>query len=150
MRFAIRFISRTAGKRQLMSDESVGQIILGDFQERFRSLITFWKPQDYVRHWQAALRRITTTEDRSCLITSVAAPGDADYLMWWPMYRVGRVVYVQNAVLIFESLAEPLNLADPFASIPERSVVTEDGDPVSEWSVPVSSVQDFLAEEYGM
>lgn len=56
---------------------------------------------------------------------------------------------MQNAYLFFDDLATPFDPGSPFASVPERTVVTEDGDLGSEWSVPVSSLRDFLAQEYG-
>lgn len=145
MRFAIRFISRTRGRRPVRSTESIGVIILDSFQERFRALTTFWQPEDYERHWRDAVQRIVSSGRDSCLITSLHDPAESTMLVWWPMYRRGDTVYVQNAMLFFDQLSRPFDPSEPYASVPERVVVSEDGEAISEWQVCVSDLEGFLA-----
>lgn len=67
-------------------------------------------------------------------------PGDAarPFLNWWPMYRVGELVFVQERWLI-----EPpagWTWSDPWSHVPAHERLNEDGDRLSEWTVPVELV----------
>lgn len=123
---------------------TLGTIQIGAFEERFSASLEYWNKNDYQKHWKTALNRIVNGTEVSCLITSMADPRKADFIFWWPMYRTGEKVHFQNQILFFEQLSAPFNENDPFASIKERETVTEEGHQISEWSVPISDLRDFL------
>lgn len=60
------------------------------------------------------------------------------------MYRDQETVYVQHHILFFNKLSSPFNEKDPFSSVPQRRVVDEDGNQLSEWSVSVKEIETFL------
>lgn len=142
--FAIEFKSDAAPHRQPSEPGSrYGQITLGDFRETFISVQTFWDAARYEVHWREALDRIVRDGRDSCLITSIAGPDKSHILFWWPLYRDGDSVLVQNSILFLDDLPERFNPERPFRSVPVRTTVSEDGDPISEWRVSVADVEAF-------
>lgn len=76
----------------------------------------------------------------SALIVDIDRPGRPGGLTWWPMYRAGTKVYFHQQLLFFDSLSEPFEYEDPYASVPLRV----EGSEVSEWMIPLSSLEAFL------
>jgi hypothetical protein len=135
-------------KRVVQHGESAyGQIRLGSFDEKFLSLLTFWSREDYVAHWHRSIKLIVEGQHKSCLITSIADPAVAKRLYWWPCYRLEDVVVFQNQILFFDPLPNRFDLADPYKSISDRETVSEDGSAISEWSVPIAMLVEFLARD---
>lgn len=126
------------------TDSREGEIVIDDFRERFVSLQSFWSASRYEAHWREAVERIVRDGERSCLITSIADPARSEMLFWWPMYREHDRVYVQNGMLFFGQLQGSFDPENPFPSVPDRTMINEDGERVSEWSLPVSDLQAFL------
>src|SRR5260370_12510682 len=79
-----------------------GKIQIGEHVETFITSLVSWNPSLYEHHWLSALRRLLEGARTSALITSYVEPGLADHLMWWPLYREGDAVYVQNHMLFYE------------------------------------------------
>ena len=75
-----------------------GKITIGDFDERFNIALEYWSIDDYKRQWQEGLERIKT-HSMSCLVTYVQNPNDAPFIDWWPMYKIGNKIHVQNHML---------------------------------------------------
>jgi hypothetical protein len=123
----------------------VGEIIIGEYLERFEVSTSFWSVEDYQEHWKQAIRRVINGEDKSCLITSMYNPESANFIFWWPIYRVESEVFIQNQVLFLNDETIPFNPRDPYASVKDRETLTEDGLPISEWVVPLLDLQHFLA-----
>ncbi len=121
-----------------------GEIRIGDFVEKFEMPVSFWAPQEYRKHWQAALDRIIFVAQKSCLVTSMVDPRHANFIVWWPIYREGSSVIFQNQILFMDKLDSPFNPQDPFVHIQDRRVIAENGTPLSEWSVHISEIEDFL------
>jgi CdiI N-terminal domain len=121
-----------------------GVIRVGDYEERFLSSLEVWNSRDYEEQWVAALRRIASREKESALITSIRDPGRSSGVAWWPLYRVGDIIFVQNAIRFFAHLEVPFDVDNPYASIPPRRAVTLAGEPISEWQVSLDEVQQFL------
>ncbi len=78
----------------------------------------------YQQHWESALGRLVEGATKSALITSDADPTVAKYIFWWPLYRDGDTVYVQNQMLHYDQLPRPFSILDPWKSIHERRTVT--------------------------
>jgi CdiI N-terminal domain len=109
-----------------------------------------WDRRLYERHWARALRRLLEGASRSALITSYVEPGLADYLMWWPLYREGDSVYVQNHMLFYAQLAKPFSPEDPWESVPARRNVNAEGLRISEWVTDLASVRECLDRRGGL
>jgi hypothetical protein len=122
-----------------------GTVCLGDFREQFEVILEYWSRDDYVRHWDAALRQLLEGAATSALITSMSDPSSATFLFWWPAYREGDSIVFQHQALFLEELDRPF-LPEEFADhIPERTATSTDGDRVSEWRVSLSDIAEFLA-----
>lgn len=147
MAFSIRLLPEPTPEHE--SDEKVswGEITIGPFRERFLSPLSYWSAADYERHWRQAAARIVQSPAPSCLITSMRDPAMANFIFWWVMYRAGDTVLVQNQILFLDNLSPPFDPDDPFSSISERRTVSEDGEEISEWSIPIKDVESFLIEE---
>ena len=126
-----------------------GKIVIGEFQETFVASLVFWTRDDYDRHWRKALERLISGADRSALITDYveppAHPTTESHLMWWPLYRDGNAVYVQNHILFFGQLSLPFSPERPWDSVRDRQVVNRDGQKVSEWTTTIDDIKQFLS-----
>jgi CdiI N-terminal domain len=122
----------------------LARITVGAFTERLLVLTTFWDADQYREHWTLALRRLVHDGADSCLLTSVADPSSSRMLYWWPMYRDGKTVHFQEHMLFFDQLRVPFDIRDPYASIPPRRVVDDDGEALFEVSISVDDIHSFL------
>jgi hypothetical protein len=123
---------------------AIGEIQLGDDHEFFQSVVTYWTVEDYAASWTTALRRLVAGTASTCLITSVTDPATTNFVITWPMYRVGYDVYVQNRYLFLEDLDDEFNPDAPWESVEPRSTIDEDGQKISEWSLHLTDIQEFL------
>lgn len=147
MPFSIRFVPPGEADWESEPDDiRYGLIQLGGFSEQFQVNLEFWCQGDYERHWREALMRITSESEVSCLITSLGDPQCSTLVFWWPLYRTGDTIHVQNAIRFVEHLDVPFDPGNPFGSVPERQEISEDGERISEWRISVQDVQDFLRE----
>jgi hypothetical protein len=82
-------------------------------------------------------------KDRAALITEYLGPEAATHLVWWPMYLVGEKVFFQNQLLFYDQLPGPFFLKIAFSFLRNRRTTTEEGEPISEWSVSLSEMEAF-------
>jgi hypothetical protein len=146
--FSIEF-EETAAPKSKHALAANGSIQIGDFRERFEASVEFWSKSNYRSHWKKSIRRIIDMHGKSCLITSLTDPKSANFLFWWPIYRIGDFAYFQNQVLFFDQIVGPFDPNDPYPHVRDRLTVTEDGSPISEWLVPISSLFRFIEKEVG-
>ncbi len=118
-----------------------GKISIDEYVETFVTSLVFWDRRRYQHHWLSALGRLLEGANKSALITSYVEPGLSDHLLWWPLYRVGDAVYVQNHMLFYSHLAKPFSQEDPWQSIPERTTVNAEGRRISEWATDLPSIR---------
>jgi hypothetical protein len=123
--------------------EVTGVIRIGEFEETFTTPLTYWSVSDYENHWKSALRRLITGKD-SCLITSLVDPMTANFNYWWLLYINGADVFIQDSLLLMNSLPRPFTPDDPYRFIPKHERVNEDGDTISEWTLPLADFKEFL------
>ncbi len=109
--------------------------------------IAYWSPDDYQRQWREGVRRILAGEPRSGLITSLYDPATARFIEWWPLFRDGDVVFVQNHLLFLDKLHGPFDPNDPYRHVRERRIVNDEGVRISEWRTTVEALRRFLEEE---
>lgn len=127
----------------------VGIITIGAYVERFSAAMAYWDASRYRRHWLQALTRIVHDSDTSTLITSLYDPAVANFIYWWPIYRVGHTVHFQNHILFLSELDTPFDPNDPYRFVPERMIINSDGDRISEWSTSIADLEYFLSTEEG-
>lgn len=125
--------------------EAIGQITLGEFSERFESPLGFWLKEDYQHSWRDALSRLVGGAEKTALFTAMHDPAFANYLTWWPLYREFDIVFVHNQLLFLNQLAEPFQIESFDKFVTPRATINEDGNKISEWSVPLSDVERYLS-----
>ncbi|HKV34163.1 MAG TPA: hypothetical protein VJP89_07580 [Pyrinomonadaceae bacterium] len=121
-----------------------GLITIGSYVERFVAPIGYWDVIHYRRHWRQAVTRTIQGSVTSALITSMYDPAVANFIYWWPMYRLDDTVYFQNHILFLNELETPFEPNDAFRFVPERVVINSDGEKISEWSAPITDLESYL------
>jgi hypothetical protein len=126
-----------------------GLLTIGDFQEYFYMPIDSWPLQQYKIQWKEGIQRLKT-ENSSCLITSIYKLKTRPAIEWWPLYKEGEIVYIQNHHFGGKIMEErgvglpPFNQDTCYLYVPPRETLSDDGTKVSEWSVPLKSMFIFL------
>ena len=127
-----------------MATHSRGRLRIGEFWEDFYSSLFHWSRAQYMNQWRRAVQDIVDGAKQSALIVSFLTLDVSSNLEWWPMYRVGETVYLQNHLLLFDQLESPFSPEAPLASLRHRNTISETGDSISEWSVQLSALEHFL------
>lgn len=146
MTFSISLLSEPVSYPELKEKACWGLITIGSFQERFIAALDYWDAADYVRHWKQAIHRIIQPSPNSCLITSMYDPATANFIYWWPMYRIVDTVVIQNQILFLDKLPTPFDPNSPFSYVPKHETVNEDGVQISEWSLSIEELKAFYNE----
>jgi hypothetical protein len=126
-----------------------GTIQIEDYTETFAASLVRWTRAHYVRHWREACQRLIRGKE-SVLISSYEEPSWSEFLVWWPLYPDGDMVYVRNELLIYAQLTEQFSIENPWASIRERKLVSDEGLKISEWNTTIQSIRDFLERKQGL
>jgi hypothetical protein len=143
MAFSIKFVEAVS------LSTARGLLTLGDFQEELDIPLVFWNESNYKLQWKQALIRITSEcYADSCLITAMYDPELANFIVWWPMYKSKSTVYIQNQMLFMKDLSEKFVPEDLYSFINARRTISDNGEPISEWSVEVDEIKTFLSSMY--
>ena len=126
-----------------------GEITLGEHVERFESPTYLWPVERYEHQWLDAARRLVDGAPSTAFFTAVHAPDDTEYHRWWVMWREGHQVHVQEHLLLVDQLPLPLVLSNPYRAIQPREQISDEGDPISEWSLTVDDLTEFVARRAG-
>jgi contact-dependent growth inhibition (CDI) system CdiI-like immunity protein len=121
-----------------------GTITLGDFTEEFLAASWLWDADRYKRQWRAAAQELVAERDRSAFITSFIHP-DAHHNVIWPAWRVGRLVYIQNHLMVRDTLTSVLDVDHIYRFVGARRTTSEGDEPISEWVVTLDDVAAFAA-----
>jgi hypothetical protein len=148
MAFSIGLIPDTVPNLDPGVVASLGVIQIGSFQERFIASLMYWSADDYKRQWKQVIGRILYSSDVSYLITSMVDPTTGNHIFWWPMYRENGTVFIQNHIMFFDQLQSPFDERNPFSSVADRQTLDEDGNRISEWSVQINELEEFLIKEF--
>ena len=95
-------------------------------RERFVARVVFWSAEQYEKQWESALRKIVIGSTPAALITDYVEPNlsSADSLWWWPLYREGDSVYIQNQLRMLYRKGDSCIYAGPTGVLlPNRSPV---------------------------
>jgi len=129
-----------------LSEERVGLIALGNFEERFIAHTLNWSEQEHSHHWKRALVRVLAGEP-SALVTDMLTPTQSSHLVWWPIWMIDSEVVFHNQLLFFGQHKIQGPLIDPeqlYELIGEYTTHNDEGTPLSEWRVSVRDVETFL------
>jgi len=118
---------------------------MGGDREYFVSSLYEWNVDDYRGQWRDALVQLVNGRDRVGLITSYVSPSHSSYLNWWILYRNQSEVIIQSQVLFYNQLPNAFSLENLHSYIFPRASDELQENVVSEWSVSILDVQDFLA-----
>ena len=128
---------------------AIGLIGLGDFQEEFASTLYEWKQSDYEEQWHYAMTSLLEGAEKVALMVYYVNPAESINFEWWPMYRVGDMVALQDHMPWYDQFADPFSIERQFDFVSDRRIANEDGQRISEWSVPLESVREFAISKDG-
>ncbi len=145
MIFFIKFLDDSFSDHHKSVDTlRLGAIRISDFEERFEASLSFWSSADYIAHWRVSLERTINGAEKSCLITSMYDPKSANFIFYWSLYLEDQTVYVQNHLLFLDEINGAFIPMRAYEHVPERRTVSEDGEKISEWKMPIDAIKEFL------
>lgn len=122
-----------------------GKIQIGDFSERFIMYLGYWDIPKYQSQWLEGVQRILNDEySTSCLLQNMYDPKQAGFIFTWTMYKIQDTIILHNRMLILDDLEEPFDENNPYNSMDPRETITEEGDPISEWTTSTQELEKFL------
>lgn len=128
-------------QRRTPYGDLVGTIQLGVFEEDFHVSTRHWGPHRYARQWKTALTGLTEGNSRGCFVCSLEDPSLSDSRAFlWCYYRLGEEVVFQNVMLFLDEVDSPLRQHSFESWVPARETVSEDGDSISEWAIPLAGL----------
>lgn len=71
-------------------------------------------------------------------------PNDSNFLIWWPAWRIGNEVIIQNQLLFFEELVEKLDESNFYIHVGKRGTESENGQKISEWHIGIEDIRKFI------
>jgi hypothetical protein len=115
-----------------------GHITLGDYSEQFLASLELWDRSGYQRHWIAAAQRLLEGERTTGFVTSA-------FQFRWNMWRQGQTVVAQEQLMWTVTTKEVLDPHETYWLIGNRETVSESGEPISEWQLPIEDIAEFVA-----
>ena len=146
MTFAINF---TNEPDEFLADDNtpsaIGEILLGDYRDTFAATLFEWSRPQYEASWRFELTRLLDGADRAVLLTQLLIPGKSGLPNWWALYRGERnEVVIQEHFGINEKLFIRFSPQNPSESLKDRRAFTDNGRPISEWTVKTEDIESFL------
>lgn len=139
----------TVSRRAVAEEDFVffpGRIEIGRFAESLRCAKGPLSPRLYAAQWKAAAQRLLGPKARSAFVTSAMRPGSN--VEWWPAWRVGRRVVLQNQMLFVRPRVAGFRPLSAHLRVPPRRVSAHDQKPrPSEWWVSVGHLRRFVASK---
>ena len=122
---------------------AAGTIRVGAFTESFSAPLGYWDRGAYERSWQRALAVLEESPAATaCLMTSMTDPRTSNFLVCWPLFRGGDIVYVQNRFLFLDDVGD-IDPEAPWRRIGPRETADEEGTRISEWTTSMSALRHF-------
>jgi hypothetical protein len=123
---------------------AIGGLELGPDSDSFAADLMVWTLADYEAQWRAGVARLATgATTSSALVTSYAGPEAAFHFMW-PMWRVGDQIVFAERLVSGEMIGAVDVIDDFYRAVGEVQSHTDDGEAISQWTVPFSDVLAFL------
>jgi len=128
-----------------------GLLVMAGRSERFISNLALWDKNDYESHWRRELKSIIDGKNRVAIITCYNDPAHSTEMEIWPAYRDDGMVRMQNHLLSYIDLPQGFAVSEVSSYLEDRQVIDEDGNKLSEWSVTIRDIEEFLKwhEEHG-
>ncbi len=123
---------------------SLGTFVLGSKTEGFHASFDYWQPDDYEKQWREAIGLIVNGADRAALITEMPTPSEANFIRWWPMWRFGDCVKLNEQILFMKQLEPPFDFENPYVHVDNYQEYDDDGEHISVWDIPLQDFIDFL------
>ena len=124
-----------------------GVLKIGGDIENFNASLSYWGRRQYCSQWREALNRLTIGFDRTAVVTTMYDPATANFIFWWLLYVIEEKIYIQNHVLFMGDLEDDFDEEDIYKFIPIRETHTEEGEPISEWSVTINDIEECLRKD---
>ena len=129
---------------------AIGKIVIGNFEEEFASSLFEWSRTDYEGQWRNAVQAILHGESKAALIVEYISPLKSNKLVWWPMYRFGESIHIQNHILFFDQHPEVFSLDRAFSFLPDCRETNEDRVSISTWTTSLADLRNFAAHSTGL
>ena len=128
------------------STSATCELVLGDHYESFPLITSLWSREAYEAQWTEALSALVSGAVKSCaLMTDIQPPEDSVGVSYWALFRQDDLVYLQERFLRASSallVGPPISVE---AHIPPRiQGTTEEQSRVSEWTVALPDIREFL------
>jgi hypothetical protein len=121
-----------------------GALTLGKCTEDFLANLSLWSKTDYQSHWIHELKAILEGSPKAALVVSYDDPKASLNMEIWRVYRDGEWLHFQNQLLQYSSLPQTFQISEVRRHIPDRVMITEDGNQISEWDVHIRDLETFL------
>jgi hypothetical protein len=121
------------------------RLTLHDSVEGDHADLSCWSADDYRTQWLKELNAITSFRDKGALITSLHDPSDGTRVWTWPMWKKGDDVLFHNQILgMLEGCPDfdPDRVCDYIGDYESH---TEEGQRISEWTVPLAAIREFVS-----
>lgn len=150
--FRIELFDRWPGFRINGGRAVYGRITWGSGSTDYETFVapTDWKSAGwYRRQWDTALRRVIAGERVSTLIVSAGPPDIVPCELWDIWNLGGKDAVLHNRLHLPEAWegVVPLefNLHRPWDSAGAYSDISDDGERISEWRVPLHAIEQFIS-----
>jgi len=121
-----------------------GLLVMGKTFEGFLANLALWDKQAYEAHWLHELKSIFDGASKATLIVSYDDPKLSYNMEIWPVYRDGDWIRLQNRLLFYESLPANFFVTEISSYLRDRETMNEEGQKLSEWSVGMRDLENFL------
>ena len=108
--------------------------------------LTFWSTKDYENQWLTRLNQLMASRDKGALIISIHDPANAFRVWTWTMWKKDDQVLFQNRLLFMLEGSRTSNPACVSEYIGEYQSHDQDGDRISEWTLPIAAIRNFVNE----
>jgi hypothetical protein len=119
-----------------------GDLRLGAYREGFLAPLVLWQRADYERQWAEAAARLLEGAATSAFVTVA-------WHTWWPMWRLGDRIRVQEQLLVGEVMAPlgptPAVHRTPYELIEPHPTDLSDGYRVSSWEITLADIAAFAS-----
>ena len=122
------------------------RLTLQNYAEEEGADLTFWSTKDYENQWLTWLNQLMASRDEGALIISIHDPANAFRVWTWTMWKKDDQVLFQNRLLFMLEGSRTSNPACVFEYVGEYQSHDEDGDRISEWTVPIAAIRNFVNE----
>jgi hypothetical protein len=121
-----------------------GMLMLGKYMEEFLANMSLWDKSAYESHWLSELQALCQGKPKVALIVSYDDPKASSNLEIWRAYLDGEWVHFQNQLLWYTDLPAEFEILKISQYIPDRAVISAEGERYSEWDVALRDIELFL------